>query len=85
MVQYSDLLTEFLPVCLHAWQMKRVLEIPIVNDMVPEKDECFEVELFNPTGGARLGTITKMAVTITNDDGKVYQVSQWALVGLDWS
>ena len=49
--------------------MKRILEIPIVNDMVPEKDECFEVELFNPTGGARLGPITKMAVTITNDEG----------------
>ena len=50
-------------------EMKRTLEIPIVNDMVAEKDECFEVELFDPTGGATLGTITKMAVTITNDDG----------------
>jgi len=37
--------------------------------MVPEKDECFEVELFDPSGGAALGTITKMAVTITNDEG----------------
>lgn len=49
--------------------MKRVIEIPISNDMVPEKDECFEVELFETTGGAILGPITKMAVTITNDEG----------------
>ena len=49
--------------------MKRTIEIPISNDMVPEKDECFEVELFEATGGAILGPITKMAVTITNDEG----------------
>lgn len=34
------------------------------------KDECFEVELFDPTGGAVLGSITKLAVTITNDEGE---------------
>lgn len=50
-------------------QMKRTIEIPITNDMVPEKDECFEIELTDPTGGAVLGQITKMAVTITNDEG----------------
>ena len=50
--------------------MKRVIEIPISNDMVPEKDECFEVELSEPSGGAVLGSITKLAVTITNDEGK---------------
>lgn len=49
--------------------MKRVIEIPISNDMVPEKDECFEVELSEPSGGAILGSITKLAVTITNDEG----------------
>lgn len=49
--------------------MKRVIEIPISNDMMPEKDECFEVELSDPTGGAVLGSITKLAVTITNDEG----------------
>jgi solute carrier family 8 (sodium/calcium exchanger) len=41
-----------------------------VDDATPEKDECFEVELFNPTGGAKLGRNTKTAITITNDDGK---------------
>jgi hypothetical protein len=41
--------------------------------MEPEKDEHFEVELFDPTGGAKLGAISRMAVTITNDDGKIFQ------------
>lgn len=49
--------------------MKRVIEIPITNDMVPEKDECFEIEISQPTGGAVMGSITKLAVTITNDEG----------------
>ncbi len=53
--------------------MKRIIEIPISNDMVPEKDECFEIELTEPTGGAILGPIVKMAVTITNDEGMVLQ------------
>lgn len=39
--------------------------------MEPEKDEHFEVELFDPTGGAKLGSISRMAVTITNDDGAI--------------
>lgn len=49
-------------------EIKRIITIPITNDMVPEKDECFEVELFEPSGGAILGPITKIAVTITNDE-----------------
>lgn len=50
--------------------MERILEIPIIDDMDPEKDECFEIELFDPSGGARIGNINRVAVTITNDDGK---------------
>lgn len=34
-----------------------------------EKDENFEVEIFEPSGGAKLGKINRTAVTITNDDG----------------
>ncbi|XP_059478036.1 sodium/calcium exchanger 2-like isoform X2 [Neocloeon triangulifer] len=49
-------------------ETERILEIPIIDDMEPEKDEHFEVELFEPTGGAKLGSIPRMAVTITNDD-----------------
>lgn len=45
------------------------LEIPIINDFDPEKDEHFEVELFDATSGARVGNINRMAVTIANDDG----------------
>ncbi|ODM88768.1 Sodium/calcium exchanger 1 [Orchesella cincta] len=46
----------------------RTIEIPIVDDLKPERDECFEIELANPEGGAKLGRITKMAITISNDD-----------------
>lgn len=44
------------------------IEIPIINDMSPEKDEHFEVEIYDPEGGARLGLISRIAVTIANDD-----------------
>lgn len=44
------------------------IEIPIIDDMTPEKDEHFEIELFDPEGGAKLGQINRTAVTITNDD-----------------
>uniref|UniRef100_A0A0K8SFP5 Calx-beta domain-containing protein n=3 Tax=Lygus hesperus TaxID=30085 RepID=A0A0K8SFP5_LYGHE len=49
-------------------EVREFIEIPIINDMQPEKDEHFEVELFSPTGGSRLGRINRCAVTITNDD-----------------
>ncbi|CAG7732673.1 unnamed protein product [Allacma fusca] len=49
-------------------EILRSIDIPIVDDVAPEKDECFEVELFEPSGGARLGRVTKVAVTISNDD-----------------
>ena len=35
-----------------------------------EKDENFEIELFDPEGGAKIGKVNRTAVTITNDDGK---------------
>ena len=34
-----------------------------------EKDENFEIELFDPEGGAKIGKVSRTAVTITNDDG----------------
>jgi len=46
----------------------RTVCIPIIDDMDFEKDENFEVELFEPTGGAKVGKINRTAVTITNDD-----------------
>ncbi len=55
-------------------QTQRTIDIPIVDDLKPERDECFEIELTNPEGGAKLGRISKMAVTISNDDGESLQV-----------
>ena len=57
--------------------MKRIIEIPISNDMKPNKSECFEIELTEPTDGAILGQITKMAVTITNDEGMPIKSFCW--------
>ena len=50
-------------------QTHRTLHIPIVNDMEFEKDENFEIELFDAEGGAKIGKVNRTAVTITNDDG----------------
>ncbi|XP_024080848.1 sodium/calcium exchanger 2-like isoform X3 [Cimex lectularius] len=49
-------------------EVMRSLQIPIVNDLEAEKDEHFEIELFAPTDGAKIGNINRCAVTITNDD-----------------
>jgi len=49
-------------------ETQRDLKIQIIDDMECEKDENFEVELYEPNNGAQLGKITKTAITITNDD-----------------
>ena len=49
-------------------EVEKEIMIPIVNDMAPEKDEHFEIELFEPTGGAKVGKINRTAVTIISDD-----------------
>eukprot|EP00095_Tigriopus_kingsejongensis_P006604 snap_masked-scaffold634_size121673-processed-gene-0.12 protein:Tk06604 transcript:snap_masked-scaffold634_size121673-processed-gene-0.12-mRNA-1 annotation:"hypothetical protein DAPPUDRAFT_328233" len=49
-------------------ETRRTIDIPIENDMDFEKDENFEVEIFDPSGGAKIGRINRTAVTITNDD-----------------
>ena len=51
-------------------QTHQTISIPITNDMEFEKDENFEIELFDPEGGAKIGKVNRTAVTITNDDGK---------------
>ncbi|XP_052131928.1 sodium/calcium exchanger 1-like [Frankliniella occidentalis] len=50
------------------YEVQQDIEIPIIDDMEPEKDEHFEVELFEPSGGAKIGNINRIAITITNDD-----------------
>lgn len=44
------------------------IKIAIIDDYQFERDENFEIELFEPEGGAKLGKINRTAVTITNDD-----------------
>ena len=49
-------------------ETQRDLEIPIIDDMEKEKDEQFEVELYEIDNGAALGKQVKTVVTIVNDD-----------------
>ena len=49
-------------------ETQRTINIPIIDDMEAEKDENFEVEIYEVDSSAKLGKITKTAVTITNDD-----------------
>ncbi|EDO35472.1 predicted protein, partial [Nematostella vectensis] len=51
----------------HGEQMKDIT-IEIMDDKAFEKDECFLLEIMDPTGGATLGKITRSVVTIVNDD-----------------
>lgn len=51
-------------------EVAKMLRIEIINDMCPEKDECFEIELFSPTGGAKIGNVNRIAITISSDDGE---------------
>jgi len=49
-------------------ETQRDILIPIIDDMEAEKDESFEVELYEINNGGKLGKIARTAVTITNDD-----------------
>ena len=49
-------------------ETNQVIKISIIDDMEFEKDKNFEIELYEPEGGAKLGKINRTAVTITNDD-----------------
>jgi len=49
-------------------ETQRTIKIPIMDDMEAEKDENFEVELYEVNNGGSLGKVARTAVTITNDD-----------------
>lgn len=49
-------------------EREKNIEIPIIDDQEYEKDESFEIELFDPSPGAELGRLKKTVVTIVNDD-----------------
>ena len=54
--------------------------IPIVNDDIPENDEPFQVDFVPPAGTtARPGGSVVAAVTIIDDDGKVYKTYSYSL------
>ncbi|KAG8195667.1 hypothetical protein JTE90_003812 [Oedothorax gibbosus] len=67
-------------------ESEKNIEIPIVDDFNAEKDEHFEVEIFDPTGGATIGPVSRSTVTITNDDdfnSIVSRVAAMANVNVD--
>lgn len=49
-------------------QMRRVLFVPLRADDVPEGDETFAVELYDPSGRARIGTIGVVTIRVNDDD-----------------
>ena len=49
-------------------ETQKVKSIGIVDDLVVEEDETFQVVLANPTGGATLGATTSTTVTIVDND-----------------
>ncbi|HAX80798.1 MAG TPA: hypothetical protein DCY88_34410, partial [Cyanobacteria bacterium UBA11372] len=44
------------------------VELPIIEDTIPEGDETINLKLINPTGGANLGTQPTATYRIINDD-----------------
>ncbi len=46
----------------------KIILIPIINDSIVEPDKTFFVQIFNPTLGAKLGTLTNVTVKIIDDD-----------------
>ncbi|XP_022249769.1 sodium/calcium exchanger 3-like [Limulus polyphemus] len=49
-------------------EVEKFIEVPIIDDFNAEKDEHFEVEIFEAKGGAVIGQVNRVTVTITNDD-----------------
>ena len=49
-------------------EVVRNLSIAIVDDVMPELDEVFEVVLVGPTGGVAIGTPASVSITIPSND-----------------
>jgi len=52
-------------------ETSKTFAVPITNDTSVEQSEYFTIQLRNPAGGATLGTISKAAVTILEDDSAI--------------
>ena len=50
---------------------QQTINVPLINDTVPEVSETFLVNLANPSGGV-LGSIPSHTVTITDDDAAAF-------------
>jgi uncharacterized delta-60 repeat protein/uncharacterized repeat protein (TIGR01451 family) len=46
----------------------KIIAVPLIDDLLVESPEVFNVVLFNVTGGAGLGTTTNVPVTIVDND-----------------
>lgn len=46
----------------------KTIQIPVIEDLLVESIELFNVVLFNPTGGSTLGSLSNAVVTITDND-----------------
>jgi Subtilase family/Ca-dependent carbohydrate-binding module xylan-binding/Calx-beta domain/Lysyl oxidase len=51
-----------------AGEVSKSVSIPITNDTIQEQLETFQFEIFNPTGGAQLGTPNTASITIVDND-----------------
>jgi G-protein coupled receptor 98 len=50
-------------------ETSKPVPIYIINDVIPELEETFRIELLNvTTGGARLGALTRTIITILPSD-----------------
>ncbi|KAK3092010.1 hypothetical protein FSP39_024428 [Pinctada imbricata] len=67
-------------------EITKMIEITIHNDMEFEKDENFEIDLIETTGGATIGKLKRCVVTIVNDDefnGIVSRIADLTNANLD--
>ncbi|MFC5649782.1 Calx-beta domain-containing protein [Paenibacillus solisilvae] len=64
----------------------KTIEVPVYDDSEYEGDEQFSVSLFNPTGGASVGSLSSANVTITDNDPAIHlQLSASTYYGIEES
>jgi hypothetical protein len=51
-----------------AGEVSKTFTIPILDNVIKEGKKTFFIHLFDPTGGATLGTVAAATVTILEDD-----------------